>query len=60
MRRRTSGGGARRIGWFRRRSSQASTSAKSQTTHLGVKRNRFGNSPRRSISQMVLSASGTI
>jgi len=56
----TSGGVARVIGLVRRRASQASTSARSHTTHLGVRRKRFGNSPRCSISQMVLSAKGTI
>lgn len=60
MRLRTSGGGAGRIGRRRRDASQASTSARSQTTHRGVRRKRFGNSPRCSISQMVLSARGTI
>jgi len=56
----TSGGGAGRIGRRRRNASQASTSARSHTTQRGVRRKRFGNSPRCSISQMVLSASGTI
>jgi len=60
IRLRTSGAGARRIGLARRSASQASISAKSHTTHLGVSRNRLGNWPRCSISQMVLSASGTM
>ena len=48
------------MGADRREASQASTSLKSHTTHRGESAKRRGNSPRCSISYIVLSASGTI
>jgi len=56
----TSGCGARVRGLLRLIKSQASTSLRSHTTHRGESAKRRGNSPRCSISQMVLSARGTI
>lgn len=50
FRKRTSGGHARGIGTALRACSQASTSARSQTTHRGVRAKRRGNCPRCSIS----------
>lgn len=64
LRCRTSGEGARsscvESEEVRRASSQASTSYASQTTHRAVMLKRRGNSPRRSILWMVVSATGTI